>query len=156
MIPLLMQHKNEQKYSEVVDILDSYQEFCQKTYEACGKQCPKIHIGSDQLTRERFTGAKRLRAAALTASERYENLYPITFELFHLQMALLTIFYQLVYSKEHIESFSLYRQKIKLLRKDADGTDVKIHYDSCRDLAVTSIKAYIIEASCELFGLPDL
>ena len=63
MIPLPIQHKTEQKYIEVVDILDIYQEFCQKSDEACGKQCPKIHIGGDQLIRERFTGAKQNRVA---------------------------------------------------------------------------------------------
>lgn len=155
-IPLPIQHRNEQKYCDVVEILDSYQELCENTYEACGKPCQKIHIGGDQLTRERFTGAKRLRAAALTASECYENLYPVTFELFHLQMALLTLFYQVLYSTEHTESFTLNSQKIKLLRKNVDGSDVKNHYDSCRDLAVSLIKAYIVEAACEYFGLPDL
>ncbi|WAR07883.1 hypothetical protein MAR_017841, partial [Mya arenaria] len=81
-IPLQIQHKNEQKYADVVDILDTYQDLGETLYQGSGLQVPQIHIGGDQLTRERFSDAKRLRAAALTASERFENLSPTTFELF--------------------------------------------------------------------------
>ncbi|XP_053405511.1 uncharacterized protein LOC123528628 [Mercenaria mercenaria] len=154
-IPLPILHKNEQKYAEVVDILDSYQELCETTYEAAEKPLQEVHIGGDQLTRERFSGAKRLRAAALSETERFESLFPITFELFHLQMTVLTTFYQILYDTQNTDSFTLHSQKIRLLRKDADGNDVKNHYDSCRELAVSVIKAYVIEAACEQFGLPD-
>ena len=154
-VPLPILHKNEQKYAEVVDVLDSYQELCETTYEAAEKPLQKVHIGGDQLTRERFSGAKRLRAAALTETERLESLGPITFELFHLQMAVLTAFYQILYDTQNTDSFTLHSQKIRLLRRDADGNDVKNHYDSCRELAVSVIKAYVIEATCEQFGLPD-
>lgn len=47
-----------------------------------------MHIGGDQLTRERFSGAKRLRAllsrnACLTEKQRLQHMQPITFELWH-------------------------------------------------------------------------
>lgn len=38
----------------------------------------KIHIGGDQLTRERFSGAKRVRQQAATDMERFAHLSPIT------------------------------------------------------------------------------
>ncbi|XP_053388326.1 uncharacterized protein LOC128551481 [Mercenaria mercenaria] len=148
-------HVGEQKYAEVVDILDSYQELCETTYEAAEKPLQEVHIGGDQLTRERFSGAKRLRAAALSEPERFESLFPITFELFHLQMTILTTFYQILYDTQNTGSFTLHIQKIRLLRKGADGNDAKNHYDSCRELAVSVIKAYAIEAACQQFGLPD-
>ncbi|WAR27510.1 hypothetical protein MAR_013214, partial [Mya arenaria] len=153
-IPLPILHNNEQKYAEVIDVLDSYQELCEAVYESAEKPLPKIHIGGDQLTSERFSGAKRLRAAALTATE-LKTLEPITFELFRLQMTVLTAFYQLLYDTEKSEVFTLHNQKVFPMRKDAEGNDVKNHYDSCRELATSVIKAYIIEAACEHFGLPD-
>lgn len=111
-IPLPVMHKNEQKYSDVVDILANYQDICEDTYKAAGKNIEKVHIGGDQLTRERFSGAKRLRAAALTEKERFEALYPITFEVFHLQMAVLTLFYQILYDEHHTDIFTLHSQRI--------------------------------------------
>ncbi|WAR12562.1 LOW QUALITY PROTEIN: hypothetical protein MAR_026742 [Mya arenaria] len=50
-IPLPILHKNEQKYAEVIDVLDFYQELF---YESAEKPLPKVHIGGDQLTRERL------------------------------------------------------------------------------------------------------
>ena len=154
-IPLPVLHKNEQKYADVVEVLDSYQDICETVYRSAEKPLPKVHIGGDQLTRERFSGAKKLRAAGLTESERLANLQPITFELFHLQMAVLTAFYQILYDTQNTEPFTLYCQKVRLMRKQADGKDVKNHYDSCKDLAESFIKAYIVEAACEHIGLPD-
>jgi len=40
-------------------------------------------VGGDQLTRERFQGAKSLRAGTRTRQERFEQLYPMIMELFH-------------------------------------------------------------------------
>ncbi|XP_060563373.1 uncharacterized protein LOC132722819 [Ruditapes philippinarum] len=154
-IPLQIQHKIEQKYADVVDILDTYQDLGETLYQGSGLQVPQIHIGGDQLTRERFSGAKRLRAAALTASERFENLSPITFELFHLQMTVLATFYDILYKADCTEPFTLYSQKVRLLRKHAEGKDVKNHYHSCRDLAVSFIRAYIVEATCQYFDLKN-
>ncbi|XP_053382760.1 uncharacterized protein LOC128549647 [Mercenaria mercenaria] len=70
-------------------------------------------------------------------------------------MTVLNTFYQILYSTQSTESFTLYSQKVRLLRKEADGNDVKNHYDSCKDLAESVIKAYVIEAACEHIGLPD-
>lgn len=69
-IPLPVLHKNEQKYADVVEVLDSYQDICETVYRSAEKPLPKVHIGGDQLTRERFSGAKKLRAAGLTESEK--------------------------------------------------------------------------------------
>ena len=43
----------------------------------------QIPMGGDQLTRERFQGAKSLRAGTHTRQERFEQLYPMIMELFH-------------------------------------------------------------------------
>jgi hypothetical protein len=84
-------HKTEQNDTDVIDILDSYQELCDSTFQAAEPPTQKTQIGGDQLTREIFSGAKRLRAAALTEIERLEELSPMTFDLFHLQMTGLSV-----------------------------------------------------------------
>lgn len=98
MIPLPLLCKNEQKYAEVVKVLDSYEQLIDDIYTEAGLQVDdstKIHKGGDQLTRERFSGAKRLRATALTSKEKFQHLTPITFEFFHLQMNFLTALFKL-------------------------------------------------------------
>ncbi|KAH3771970.1 hypothetical protein DPMN_173301 [Dreissena polymorpha] len=154
-IPLPVMSKNEQKYSDVVEILDSYENLVKSVCNQAKVEAMEVHIGGDQLTRERFSGAKRLRAAALTEMERFHHLTPITFELFHLQMSVLTLFYQQLYNTTNTEPFTLHAQKIRMLRTDADGNDVKNHYNHCKELAVSFIKSYIIEAACEQFGIND-
>lgn len=66
-------YKNEQKYAEVVDILDSYEQVISDTFEDL--RDIKIHIGGDQLTRERFSGAKSLRAGANDPKEQLKHLH---------------------------------------------------------------------------------
>ncbi|WAR23372.1 hypothetical protein MAR_037041 [Mya arenaria] len=73
-IPLPIMAKNEQKYSDVVVILDSYESLVNSVHISAEMPPEPVNIGGDQLTRERFSGAKRLRAAALTPAERFENL----------------------------------------------------------------------------------
>lgn len=77
-------------------------------------------------------------------------------------MAVLTLFYQILYNECHIDLFTLHSQKVRLLRKDSNGYDVKNHYDSCKELAISVVKGYIVQAALEHFGLqstsskPDL
>jgi hypothetical protein len=56
-IPLSVLPKNEQKYTDVIDILDSYEHLVSDIYG--DEPNIKVHIGGDQLTRERgFRGEK--------------------------------------------------------------------------------------------------
>jgi hypothetical protein len=60
----------------------------------------KINIGGDQLTRERFSRAKSLRAGANDPKEQLKHLHPITFEMFHLHMNFLMVFFKFLYSEK--------------------------------------------------------
>jgi hypothetical protein len=93
-------YKNEQKYAEVVDIpvLDSYEQVISDTFEDL--RDIKINIGGDQLTRERFSRAKSLRAGANDPKEQLKHLHPITFEMFHLHMKFLMVFFKFLYSEK--------------------------------------------------------
>jgi hypothetical protein len=143
--------KNEQKYGDVIQILDYYEKVAQDVHGKDANVC--IHIGGDQLTRERFSGAKRLRAAAVTSTDRFEHLSPITFEFFHLQMCILTMLYKLLYRKDGTDPGTLHSEKINLGRSKVNGEDVKNHYNDCKDLADSVIDAYLVEAAMHYFGM---
>lgn len=70
---------NEQSYSDVVQILDNYGEIVDQIKDMSGVEIKSVQIGGDQLTWERFSGAKGLRVGCLRSKDRFENLYPITF-----------------------------------------------------------------------------
>jgi hypothetical protein len=148
---------NEQKYAEVVDIMDSYEDHITDIYRKANTDLDgiKIHIGGDQLTRERFSGAKRVRQQAATARERFVHLSPITFEFFHLQMAFLSMFYKTLYNENSTEAGTLYAEKIKLGRTRANGNDVKNHFDLCKELGSSVISSHVVVAAMQYFGIKD-
>ena len=113
----------------------------------------RVHVGGDQLTRQRFIGAERLRSEALTTSEKFEHLSPITFEFFHLQMAVLDAFYKILYNDNCNETGSLYTNKVLLSMNGVKADDVKNTYDPCSELAVSTIDAYIVEAAMTHVGM---
>lgn len=150
--------KNEQSYAEVVDIMDSYEDHIVDIYRKANFNLDgvKVHIGGDQLTRERFSGAKRVRQQAATERERFLHLSPITFEFFHLQMAFLTMFYKTLYNDNSTEAGTLYAEKIKLGRTHANGKDVKNHYDQCKELGSSVISSHVVVAAMQYFGMKDV
>ena len=58
----------------------------------------KIHIGGDQLTRERFSSAKRLLLGTKNVSDTFDHLSPVTAEFFHLSMKLLSVCHKRLYN----------------------------------------------------------
>ena len=100
--------KNEQKYIETIKILDSYE----KTLEDCSTIAgvdlnnKHFHIGGDQMMRERFSGAKCLRAHHSGQKASFGHLSPITFELFHMMMNYVQVaFVKLFFFSECIRSW---------------------------------------------------
>ena len=71
-------------------------------------------------------------------------------------MAILTLVYQLLYNENCSQPGTLYTEKIRLNRLRANGNDVKNHYDDCRELFVSVVDAYIVEAACDHFGIAKL
>lgn len=153
-ILLPVQPLNEQCYSDVVKILDSYQEFVTEINEKSETSFDSIQIGGDQLTRERFSGAKTLRGGAYTAKERFENLYPISFELFHTSMNFLELMFKVLFKKKTFDKGTLNGEKVKLNRSSVHE-DVKNHYDDDKDFVVSFVKSYIAAALMEFFGIKD-
>lgn len=71
-------------------------------------------------------------------------------------MTLLTMFYKLLYKKDSFEKGTLNGEKIRLSRTEANGDDVKNHFDDCKELAVSLIDSYIVSAALEYFGMDKL
>ena len=85
-MPVLL--RNEQYCQDVVYILEFYTNTVVDGYNKAGRQVTeetRIHIGGDQLTRERFSGAKAMRAHDNDPHDRFQCLRPISFEVSHMQ-----------------------------------------------------------------------
>ncbi len=152
-LPILFE--DEMKYEDVLQIMDWYEQLICKVY---GKEAhiPNVHVGGDQMTRDRLSGGKRLRACAETPSLRYEHLSPITFEFFHLQMNVLGYIFKTLYTKQSSGSVgSMYTTAVRLNRKEVNG-DVKAKYDAHRDYAVSFTDAHIVEAALQFFGMESV
>lgn len=95
-------------------MVDSYEQQIDDIYTEAGIQVDEVHIGGNQLTRERFSGAKRLKTTALTSKEKFHYLTPIIFELFQLQMNFLATLFKLLYNKESTKPGTLHAKKSRL------------------------------------------
>ncbi len=113
-------------------------------------------IGGDQLTRDRFSGAKRLRATAHEACHRYEHLSPILPDFFHLEMKILQHFFDILYkSTSAADIGTLFASKNRLHRSNISN-DVKSNFDGCKDFAISFIDSYVVEAALDFFGMESL
>ncbi|KAK3106929.1 hypothetical protein FSP39_003265 [Pinctada imbricata] len=79
--------KNEAKYDDCVDIMDSYVKHIRDIYSKAGRGGDLdqllVPIGGGQLTRVRLQGAKSLMQGAHDPQERFDMLSPCIIELFH-------------------------------------------------------------------------
>lgn len=157
-IPLPVVHKNEQKYSEVVEIMDFYEDTLKNSYEKAGVALggTRVHVGGDQLTRERFSGAKCLRIGGINNVERFSHLGPITFELFHMMMKLLEVTFKVLYKNDSSESQgSMKAEEIRIKRTNVDP-DVRKAYAADKDFVLSFVDAYIVEGLLTFFGMDTI
>lgn len=157
-IPLETVLKNEQYYADVVDILDSYEDIIADTFHYATKELgdnTKIHIGGDLLTRERFSGAKVLRASEGNVEDRFGHLGPITFEMFHLLMNYLKVYFDYLYSDKSTRDIGTLKCEINCVMRTQVDCDVKKAYEADKDFVVSFIDAHLVELLCEYFGLED-
>ncbi|XP_076078863.1 uncharacterized protein LOC143048879 [Mytilus galloprovincialis] len=151
-IPLAVLHKNEQRYQDVVGILDYYEKVVEDVFSSVGKNMDdvKIHIGGDLLTRERFSGAKNLRAYHVDPKEKFSHLSPITFELFHLLMNFLTMTFKMLYSKESGAELGTLKSFQDRISRSNVGEDAD------RDFFISVVDMHIVECILHYFGMESV
>lgn len=154
-IPLPVLLRNEQKYQDVVHILDHYQSLLNTASAGAGleENDLRVHIGGDQLTRERFSGAKVLRANEDDPSARFESLSPITFELFHLHMNFLKMCFDVLYKKDSVHDQGSLRALQNIISRDNVNENIGAHYEADKDFFLSVVDVYIVELLLEYFGM---
>jgi hypothetical protein len=148
---------NEQKYQDVVKILEEYQTLVEEVHSnVAPEQRLNVNIGGDQLTRERFSHAKLLRLGN-AQSDNFDLLSPVTFEFFHLAMNFLeTVIFKRLYSNaSDMEVGTMKSQASRLGRKDIDPDVIKAYYAD-KDFFLSLYRAYVVEALLEHFNMTDL
>jgi hypothetical protein len=146
---------NEQNYSDCVKILIDYEDCLDNVFTQAGQDLDatrSVHIGGDQLTRERFSGAKSLKSGCFTAKERFDHLGPITFELWHTAMNYLKLVFSILFKKSGSDKGTLEGERV-LRHRDNVKEDVKNNYDQDKHFFLSFLKAYIVEALCSFFGM---
>ena len=155
-MPVLM--KNEQKAQDVVDILAFYQTLISESCVAAGKDIDGflVHVGGDQLTRERFSQAKCVRAHEDTPEDRFENLSPITFELFHMHMNFLQMAYSILFNASSAQDSGTLKALQNRISRTNVGENINAHYDADKDFFISVVDMHIVECFMEFFGLDDV
>ena len=146
---------NEMRYQDMISVLKEYEKVVVDVYEKAACNTKKVQIGGDQLTRERMSGAKGLVVVEKDSQNTLSHLTPVTFELFHLQMNFLTMMYKQLYKESGSDIATMHSEKIRLSRNNVH-TDVKNHYEACKDFALSFTNCYIIEALCSYFEVDSL
>ncbi|XP_062575477.1 uncharacterized protein LOC134237384 [Saccostrea cucullata] len=157
-IPLPVLYKNEQSYKDVVDILEFYEDLVLDVCRKCNKDENDffIHVGGDQLTRERFSGAKAMRAHEDERKDRFENISPITFELFHMQMNFLKMAFKILYKENSVGDRGTLSHLKNIISRTNVNENINTHYDADKDFFVSVVDMYIVECVLEYFGKPDV
>ena len=154
-LPVLF--KNEQRYDDVVDILQMYENEIREVYNKAGKDGDdyKVHIGGDQLTRERFSGAKRLRIGAQDGFHAFRHLGPITFEFFHMLMNLLQVIFKQLFKDASEQELGTMKSAACRIQRTNIDPEVRRAYQADRDFTILFVDAYVVEAVLEHFGMED-
>lgn len=115
-----------------------------------------IHVGGDQLTRERFSGAKAMRAHKDDRKDRFVNLSPITFELFHMQMNFLKMAFKILYKENSVGDRGTLSHLKTIISRTNVNENINTHYDADKDYFVSVVDMYIVECVLAYFGIPRL
>ena len=157
-IPMPVLFRNEQYYQDVVHILEFYTNTVIDGYNKAGRQVTeetRIHIGGDQLTRERFSGAKAMRAHDNDPHDRFQCLTPISFEFFHMHMNYLKMAFKIFYNSSTVQELGTLKSLQNRLSRMKIGENMNENYDNNRDFFISVVDAYIVECLMEFFGMEN-
>jgi hypothetical protein len=156
-IPLSVLAKDEQKYSDVVEILRYYKSIMSDVYRKANMDITnaKIHVGGDQMTRENFSGAKRLLIGAPTPVDKFDHLSPITAEFFHIAMKVLSVAFKRLYDAKSCREIGTMKAEQLRIQRTTVSADVSNAYAADKDFFMSFVNSYIIEAILEYFNMED-
>ena len=113
----------------------------------------KIHDGGDQLTRERMSGAKRIRSGHDEELQKLSKLTPITFEFFHMLMNLMEVIVKELYNAASVASPGTLCQLKELVSRHSFNADVKKAYDADKQFVLSVTTVYGVAAVLHHFGM---
>jgi hypothetical protein len=162
--PMGVINKDEMKATDVVDILEKYTQYMKTLYKNADKNINKadvIHIGGDQLTRERLSMGINTRLANPFPEKLLNELgrVAVTMEFFHLDMNFLQKIYKYLSSNDAVtitEVGTIGHAIARLSRTHVNYKKLTSHYDACKDLFLTFWRSLLVTASLEFFGMTDL
>ncbi|KAJ8299422.1 hypothetical protein KUTeg_023482 [Tegillarca granosa] len=153
-------HKNEAKYEDCLDIMDTMENCLQQVYrEAHGNlemlEKFKVVTGGDQLTKVRFDGAANLRLLSPTAAGRLDHLKPRICELWHLKQDFLEKCYKILYKADSQRQEGTLSHFKNILKKNNVTGKVKGKFQSHSDFLKLLTVCLVQEQAIELFGMVD-
>ena len=149
-VPLPVLQLNEQYDKDTVKILEYYQGLVK---ELPLQTAEPIHIGGDQLTRERFGTALRLRIGN-TKERSSANLGPATFEFFHLGMNYLNkMVFDTLWNKQGEEELGTLRGERERINRKSVDPDVAKAYEADKLFFLNYTSAHIVESALDFFGM---
>lgn len=108
------------------------------------------------MTRERFSGAKAMRTHKDDRKDRFVNLSPITFELFHMQMNFLKMAFKSLYKENSVGDRGTLSHLKNIISRTNVNENINTHYDADNGFFVSGVDRYIVECVLEYFGMPDI
>lgn len=150
--------RNEQYYQDVVHILEFYTNSIVEAYHQAGREVSEvttIHIRGDQLTRERFSGAKAMRAHDENPQDRFQILTPISFEFFHMHMNYLKMVFKILFNSSSVQELGTLRSLQNRLSRTKIGENLNDNYENNKDFFISVVDTYIIECLMEYFGMEN-
>ena len=135
-LPFSIVMKNEQKYSETVEILDAYEIKLKTCYTKTGLpfEIVKIQCGGDQMTCERFSGAKCLRPNHTDPEAAFVNLSLITYEFVHQHMNFVKIIFADLFDKNSACDVGTLKFMLERLYRQSLNGDTMHRYDAHKEL----------------------
>ncbi|KAK3099684.1 hypothetical protein FSP39_007984 [Pinctada imbricata] len=156
---LPLQMKNEAKYEDCVEIMNSYEQslsndiilnVCKLSGTTAHLDEFKVITGGDQLTRVRLEGAKDLKRLSTTPVGRLEHIHPLVCELWHLKQDLLEKLFKRFYNKaSSAQPCTLSFFKI-ILKKSDVSLKVKSNFRAHFDFLTMIVKEMIREQFLEV------
>ena len=168
-VPLRILLKNENKGSEMIEILTHLhqyvplKEFTKEMFipsieKVVTKQetvLSNILFGGDQLTAARARGAIRAMSNGSKAATRLQGMIPVS-EDWHAEVAFLGVIWKYFYNVDSAREHSTLYQLRNLINRKNVVNKPKSNFNACNDFFEVIITAHILAAAIEVLGMKSL